>query len=77
MGRHRADGWEPWQYSTMFILCGMVGVVGSPWAGRMGDLYGRRVIAAGMLGLTIDKIRADGTYKAIQDKYFDFDVYGE
>ncbi len=25
----------------------------------------------------IDAIRADGTYKTIQDKYFDFDVYGE
>ncbi len=25
----------------------------------------------------IDKIRSDGTYKAIQDKYFDFNVYGE
>ena len=25
----------------------------------------------------IDQIRADGTYKAIQDKYFDFNVYGE
>ncbi len=25
----------------------------------------------------IDKIRADGTYKKIQDKYFDFDVYGD
>ncbi len=25
----------------------------------------------------IDKIRADGTYKAIQDKYFDFNVYGD
>ncbi len=25
----------------------------------------------------IDKIRADGTYKKINDKYFDFDVYGE
>ena len=25
----------------------------------------------------IDKIRADGTYKAIQDKYFNFNVYGE
>ena len=44
-------GWEPWQYSTMFIICGAVGVVGSPWAGRMGDLYGRRVIAALMLGI--------------------------
>ena len=27
--------------------------------------------------MAIDKIRADGTYKAIQDKYFDFNVYGE
>ncbi len=25
----------------------------------------------------IDKIRADGTFKKIQDKYFDFDVYGK
>ncbi|MGD9018461.1 MAG: ABC transporter substrate-binding protein [Desulfobacterales bacterium] len=25
----------------------------------------------------IEKIRADGTYKKIQDKYFDFDVYGD
>jgi arginine/ornithine transport system substrate-binding protein len=25
----------------------------------------------------IDKIRADGTYKKIQDKYFDFNVFGE
>ena len=27
--------------------------------------------------MAIDKIRADGTYKAIQDKYFDFNVYGK
>ena len=25
----------------------------------------------------IEQIRADGTYKAIQDKYFDFNVYGD
>jgi arginine/ornithine transport system substrate-binding protein len=25
----------------------------------------------------IDQIRSDGTYKTIQDKYFDFNVYGE
>ena len=28
------------------------------------------------LNMAIDKIRADGTYKMINDKYFDFDVYG-
>ena len=27
--------------------------------------------------MAIEKIRGDGTYKAIQDKYFDFNVYGE
>ena len=27
--------------------------------------------------MAIEKIRSDGTYKAIQDKYFDFNVYGE
>jgi arginine/ornithine transport system substrate-binding protein len=30
-----------------------------------------------LLNKAIDKIRADGTYKRIQDKYFDFDVYGD
>ena len=27
--------------------------------------------------MAIEKIRGDGTYKTIQDKYFDFNVYGE
>jgi arginine/ornithine transport system substrate-binding protein len=31
----------------------------------------------GMLNAAIQQIRADGTYKKIQDKYFDFNVYGE
>ena len=30
----------------------------------------------GAFNKAIDAIRADGTYKKIQDKYFDFDVYG-
>jgi len=30
-----------------------------------------------MFNKAIKQIRADGTYKAIQDKYFDFDVYGK
>ncbi|MGE5766175.1 MAG: ABC transporter substrate-binding protein [Bacteroidota bacterium] len=29
-----------------------------------------------MLNTAIDSIRANGTYKAIQDKYFEYDVYG-
>jgi putative MFS transporter len=37
-------GWAPWQYSAMFFLGGAVGVIGSPLAGRLGDLYGRRVL---------------------------------
>lgn len=32
---------------------------------------------AEMFNKAIDTIRADGTYKTIQDKYFDFNVYGE
>jgi arginine/ornithine transport system substrate-binding protein len=30
-----------------------------------------------MFNKAIDQIRADGTYQKIQDKYFDFNVYGE
>jgi arginine/ornithine transport system substrate-binding protein len=30
-----------------------------------------------MFNKAIEQIRSDGTYKAIQDKYFDFNVYGE
>ncbi len=29
------------------------------------------------LNAAIEKIRGDGTYKKVQDKYFDFNVYGE
>ena len=49
-------GWEPWQYSAMFFFCGGVGIVGSPLAGRLGDLYGRRLI--GLVVLTVFPIAA-------------------
>lgn len=32
---------------------------------------------AALFNKAIDTIRADGTYKAIQDKYFNFNVYGD
>ena len=38
-------GWEPWQYSVIFVVGGLVGIVGNVVAGRLGDAYGRRPIA--------------------------------
>jgi MFS family permease len=37
-------GWEPWQYSTMAIVAGLVGIVGHPYAGRLADRRGRRSV---------------------------------
>jgi MFS family permease len=37
-------GWEPWHYSTMFIVAGAIGILGNVVAGRLGDAIGRRVI---------------------------------
>jgi len=37
-------GWQPWQYSLMFIVAGAFGIVGNVVAGRLGDAIGRRVI---------------------------------
>lgn len=37
-------GWEPWHYSALFILGGLFGIIGNPAAGRLADLYGRRVV---------------------------------
>jgi MFS family permease len=44
-------GWAPYQYSLMFFFCGGVGIVGSPLAGRLGDVYGRRLLGLVVLGL--------------------------
>ena len=35
-------GFEPWQYSSMIMLGGGVGIVGNVVAGRLGDRIGRR-----------------------------------
>jgi MFS family permease len=43
--------WEPWQYSTLFILGGLFGIVGNPLAGRVGDRHGRRVVGFVVLAL--------------------------
>lgn len=37
-------GWAPWEYSTLFILGGLFGIVGNPAAGRFGDSHGRRTV---------------------------------
>jgi MFS family permease len=37
-------GWAPGQYSLMLLSAGVVGVVGHPFAGRMADRRGRRLV---------------------------------
>jgi len=37
-----AHGWAPWQYSTMLLTAGGVGIIGNVLAGRLGDRLGRR-----------------------------------
>jgi MFS family permease len=44
-------GWAPWHYTVMFIVCGGVGVAGSPPAGRLVDRFGRRSVGAAALAL--------------------------
>lgn len=38
-------GWLPWHYSLMGIFGGFIGVVGGPFAGRLSDRFGRKLVA--------------------------------
>ncbi|MFP6663958.1 MAG: MFS transporter [Deltaproteobacteria bacterium] len=49
-------GWEPWQFSTMVILTGSVGLAGNVYAGRLGDRFGRRPI--GLITMTLVPVGA-------------------
>lgn len=37
-------GWAPGQYTVMAVLAGAVGIIGHPWAGRVADRRGRRLV---------------------------------
>ncbi len=37
-------GWEPGQYSIMLLAAGTVGILGHPFAGRVADARGRRLV---------------------------------
>jgi len=39
-------GWSPGQFATFSIVFGAVAIIGNPIAGRLGDRYGRRIVAA-------------------------------
>jgi len=36
--------WTPGQYTAMMIVAGLIGIVGHPYAGRLGDTRGRRLV---------------------------------
>jgi predicted MFS family arabinose efflux permease len=44
-------GWQPWQYSTLVILGGMLGILGNIVAGRVGDRVGRRRVGFSVMAL--------------------------
>jgi AAHS family benzoate transporter-like MFS transporter len=39
-------GYEPWQFSLMFVGGGLIGILGNVVAGHQGDRFGRRVVGA-------------------------------
>lgn len=43
-------GWSPGEYAAMAIAAGTFGIIGHPWAGRIADRRGRRVVGFILLG---------------------------
>lgn len=54
-------GWAPWQYSTMLIVGGGIGIVGNVVAGRLGDRIGRRSV--GFAAYVLYPLAAIGFYQ--------------
>ena len=46
-----AHGWAPWQYSTLVIAGGAIGILGNVIAGRLGDRVGRRRVGFTVMSL--------------------------
>src|SRR5262245_23722740 len=44
-------GWSPGSFAALTVVFGAFAIVGNPVAGRLGDRYGRRRVAACVLGL--------------------------
>ncbi len=44
-------GWTPGSYAALSVVFGAFAIVGNPIAGRLGDRYGRRIVAAAVLVL--------------------------
>jgi MFS family permease len=44
-------GWAPGDYALMLLVAGIGGVLGHPFAGRMADTRGRRLVGCVLLGL--------------------------
>ena len=70
-------GWMLWdgvQITLAVAACAMALALGLGLLGAWGKLSQSKYLA---LNSAIVQIRSDGTYKTINAKYFDFDVYGD